>query len=131
MKYFYIFFYIVILLISSCGHNCKTDCIKYGLDENCCPKIDSTIAIKKAPLIKHVNIFLETSGSMVGYMPNSNPATDFQRIIPEILSSLSTNFSEIVNFYSIYKSNTPFKKLDLIEAREKILHGEFMLILNL
>jgi hypothetical protein len=124
MKYYYIFLLFGILL-SSCGHNCKTDCIDYGLDENCCPQVDSIVTNEKKSLIENVNIFLETSGSMVGYMPNSNPATDFQRIIPEILSSLNTEFPEIVDFYSIYKSNTPFEKLDLSDAREKILHGEF------
>lgn len=105
--------------------NCKQSCIEENLDNDCCPKIDSTDIQIPESSINEINIFLETSGSMQGYMPKSSPATEFQVIIPDILARLNGQFPGKINFYSIYKCNQAFSKLSLDIAREKILKGSY------
>jgi len=125
MRKIYLIIYVLSVLFSCKSNNCKQFCSEKGLDQNCCPKIDSSLISIVQPNIKEINIFLETSASMQGYMPRSNPATEFQTIIPDIISKLDENFKGKVKFYSVFKSNTPFTKMRLNEARENILKGGF------
>ncbi|HPE56886.1 MAG TPA: hypothetical protein PK904_10835 [Bacteroidales bacterium] len=124
MKYSYIFF-LVIILLSSCGHNCKTDCIKYGLDENCCPQVDSTFAKQKEPSINQINIFLETSGSMAGYMPSTQPATEFQKFITDIIERLNSQFDGKLHFYYMSESDKSSKKIQFTKVIDDVLYGKF------
>jgi len=113
-------------LLCSCNSEiCKQLCIEEGLDNDCCPKIDSTDLFLPASSIKEINIFLETSGSMEGYMPNLEPATNFQKIIPTIIEKIGILYPNKLNFYSIFDTKHPFSKLNIPTAREKILYGKF------
>jgi len=117
----------LLLMLMSCHNTCEVDktvALADGLDENYCPKVDTTLKLAE-PSIAQVNIFLETSGSMSGYMPLSDPATDFQKNIATILADLNLKYTNHVTFYSIFNSNTPFLKLENGVAKEKILKGAF------
>lgn len=107
------------------SNNCKQFCAENGLDNDCCPRIDSTVNPLPKPSIKNVNVFLETSESMQGYMPNSNLPTNFQVIIPTILERLNGAYAGKVNFYSVYNTSQPFQKLGLQQGRDKIFNGNF------
>jgi hypothetical protein len=106
------------------GDTRLSDCAQKGFDANCCPKPD-TSAIVKPSKIAGINIFVETSGSMAGYMPKDGTATDFQEMIPELTSSLNTNYPGKVHFYSIFDSKKQFDNLPVAEARDRILKGDF------
>ncbi len=114
------------LFLINCNNN---NCAKYGsqngLDLDCCPIKDSTINLLPKSSIKQVNVFLETSGSMKGFMPVSTPATKFQMVMPDFLSKLNSNSRINYNFYSIKESNSDCIKLEAKGARESILYGKF------
>jgi hypothetical protein len=114
---------ICIAVFSNCGKDANSEVATSTGD---CPQSDSisSAAVLKVSIGK-VNVFLETSGSMSGYMPNSEPATEFQKLIPDLVSILNTQYKQGVNFYSIYNSETNFKKLDISNARNKVLRGDF------
>ncbi len=118
---------ILIICISNCKSDTanQTECLEKKLDVNCCPQIDSTIKQLPKPNISTLNIFLETSGSMKGYMPSDTLITNFQTLIPEILSKLNTEFPQRVRFYSIHSSTAAFENLDLSTARRKVQKGDF------
>jgi PBP1b-binding outer membrane lipoprotein LpoB len=105
MKQLYSIILLSAILLSSCGggHNCKDDCAANGLDENCCPKVDSTIKALDKPSIKKINIFFDASGSMTGYMPSSKPSSAMQLLIPDIISRLKTQYPNTITFYPIYR----------------------------
>jgi hypothetical protein len=124
MKYLYIFIFIG-LLLNSCGYNCKKNCLNYGLDQNCCPPIDSTVAKLNAPFLEQVNVFLETSGSMAGYMPSSGSATEFQKLIIDIIERLNSQFDEKLHIYYMTESDKPCKSTGFGIARDDILFGRF------
>ena len=122
--------YSVVLLLffaalTGCKHNCSDNCAQNGLDENCCPKTDESFKPLPRSNIKTVNIFLETSGSMAGYMPTGGSATEFQKIIHDIVDRINGQFPNGVKFYSIYNSNTAFKLLDNFTASKNIISGTF------
>ena len=110
------------ILFFSCDHSRNSNYA--GLDVDYCPPVDSSIdAVAEIP-INRINVFLETSGSMAGYMPRSSPATEFQKVLPDVISLLNTK-NNLVKFYSIYNSKTKFSELEIGNARNKILNGDF------
>jgi hypothetical protein len=114
------------LLIGCGGNECKVDkevCASNGIDSNYCPKVDTTIKTLSQPSIKKVNIFFDASGSMTGYIPATQPSTELQIIIPDIISRLKTKYPNSITFYPIYNSNLPMKLMNLEEAQNKILYG--------
>jgi len=116
-----------LVLLQSCGGN-KCDMnermlSENNLDESYCPKIDSTIKPLPTPSIKTINIFFDASGSMSGFMPTTKPSSQFQILIPDIISKLETEFSSKINFYPIYNSSSPMKPLALNDAENKIIYG--------
>lgn len=114
MKYNIIIYTFFLFLISGCGRNtCEItqELLEINkLDVNYCPIIDSTIKSLPNPSIKEINIFIDASGSMTGFMPTSRPSTDFQILIPDIISNLETEFNGQINIYPIYNSKSPMKK---------------------
>lgn len=113
------------LLIGCNTNDSQKACIDNNFDSNCCPQIDTTAKLLPTPKISTVNIFLETSGSMEGYMPNDMPSTNFQNLIPEAISNLNAEYPSEVKFFSIYDSKHNFENVNLDNARNKILHGTF------
>jgi hypothetical protein len=115
---------ICIAAFSNCGKNGNSEV--GAISSGDCPQPDSTQSadVPKVSIGK-INVFLETSGSMSGYMPNSQPATEFQKLIPDLVSILNTQYNQTVNFYSIYNSETSFRRLDISDARSKVLRGDF------
>ena len=93
------------------------------LDDDCCPFADTGAPLIPAPDIKLVNIFIETSGSMSGYMPDGE-ITAFKRTIRDIISRINERFTNI-NSYSIYNSKTSFKRLDITTLENNIHKGKF------
>jgi hypothetical protein len=128
MKYNIIFYTFFLFLISGCGRNtCEITqelLEKNKLDDNYCPIIDSTIKSLPNSSIKVINIFIDASGSMTGFMPTSRPSTEFQILIPDIISKLETEFNGQINIYPIYNSNSPMKKSSSISDVQKgIIYG--------
>jgi hypothetical protein len=128
MKYNIIFYTFFLFLISGCGGNtCEITqelLEKNKLDDNYCPIIDSTIKSLPNSSIKEINIFIDASGSMTGFMPTSSPSTDFQILIPDIISKLETEFNGQINIYPIYNSKSPMKKSSSISDVQKgIIYG--------
>jgi hypothetical protein len=127
MKNFFLAFIGLSFLLTSCGGNeCKVGkemSAANGLDENYCPKIDTTIKPLSQPSIKKVNVFFDASGSMAGYMPSTKPSSELQIIIPDIISRLKTQYPNSVTFYPIYNSNSPMKSMNVEAAQDKILYG--------
>jgi hypothetical protein len=124
-KIYSVFLILLFATLTGCKHNCSDDCVQNGLDENCCPKPDESFKPLPKPNIKTVNVFLETSGSMAGYMPNGGSATEFQKIIHDVVDRINGQFPNGVKFYSIYNSNTAFKLLENSAASKNILSGNF------
>lgn len=127
-----VFFYMLALstYLSGCGGSqsislTQSDCQDKNLDLNCFPKPDSNKVKISSPHIRTINVFVETSLSMSGYMPAKDSATEFQTIIPEIISSLNTAYPQKINFYSIYDSKVAYTKLNLDTSRNRILAGRF------
>ncbi len=120
------FFLILIVWFANCtSKDHQSDCTLKKLDYNCCPTTDTSYTDLPAVSISSINVFVETSGSMKGYMPADAPATGFQKIIPEILSNLNTQQPGKVKFYSIFNSARPFENLDVATAINKIQYGKF------
>ena len=108
-------------LFLSCNSNkCRQLCTEKGLYENCCPKIDSTNLLTANAKIDKINIFIETSGSMAGYMPASKPATEFQLVITDILSKINSKFSGKVSIYFMAEQNKPCIKIDFEKAKNDV-----------
>lgn len=130
MKNIFIALISLTILLTSCGGSkCKVDkemCEANGLDENYCPKADTTITPLGKPSIKRINIFFDASGSMLGFMPTAKPTTELQILIPDIISKLRENPSYIVTFYPIYNSSSPMNSMDAKEAEEKIIFGNLV-----
>lgn len=129
MKYKIIFYASFLILISGCGGNkCEITqelLTENKLDENYCPIIDTTIKALPSPSIKEINIFIDASGSMTGFMPaKQTTTTQFQILIPDIISKLETEFNGKINIYPIYNSNSPMKKSSSISnVHNGIIYG--------
>src|SRR5206468_841483 len=130
-KNIFITFIGLLFILSGCtgcgGDECKVDnemCAANGLDENCCPKVDTALKPLEQPSVKKVNIFFDASGSMAGYMPSTKPSSELQITIPDIISRLKTEYPNSVTFYPIYNSNSPIKSMNVEEAQNNILYGK-------
>lgn len=121
-----VLFFILLFLIEGCTDECNQQCLEKNLDCNCCPNIDTVNVTNDSISINSINVFIETSGSMKGYMPNNNEEqTNFQTLIPEILLRLRGEVKK-TNLYSIFDSKSTFKKLDIDSARKNIItKGKF------
>lgn len=124
MKYTHFLIFISVFNFS-CGHNeCDLNLFSDEIDETYCPKIDTLSLPLDKPHIKKINIFLDASGSMEGYMPSTKPSSKFQKLIPDIFSHLSTKYPNSINFYPIYDSKSQRKPLALKTAETKIIYGQ-------
>lgn len=112
-----------ILFFAGCN-DCNNDCIQANLACDCCPLLDSNAAIIPKPDVKDIFVFLETSGSMAGFMPQSGTATTFQKVIPDLLSRLQSNISK-PQFYAITESNKSPIAFSSEQARDLMLKGGF------
>lgn len=107
-----LFLFLAYGLLAVC-HGCTPDqatvCSASGLDSACYPKLDTLHNPLLRAHVKQINFFLETSGSMEGFMPaNVKTTTDFQVLIPDILSRSQGNYQ--TNLYTIFDSESKFKK---------------------
>jgi hypothetical protein len=59
-------------------------------------------------------------------MPASKPATEFQLVITDILSKLSSKFSGKVSIYYMAEQNKPCIRIDFEKAKNDILNGNFI-----
>ena len=127
MKYNIVLFTTFLIFITGCIENnykiTKELLTENKLDENYCPIIDTTIKALPSPSIKEINIFIDASGSMTGFMPKEKPSSSFQILIPDIISKLETEFNGKVNIYPIYNSNSPMKSLPVSSVHNGIIYG--------
>jgi hypothetical protein len=114
------------LFLTSCGgdSNCNSDCVAVNLECDCCPAVDSSVAAMPKASLKTIAVFLETSGSMAGFMPNRGATTSFQRVVPDVLSRLQSS-TATTHFYSIKESSQKPLAYPLEQARDGILRGSF------
>lgn len=117
----------LLILLQSCGgKKCElTEQVisENRLDENYCPEIDTTIKPLPSPSINTINIFFDASGSMTGFMPTTKPSSEFQILIPDIISKFVSEFGGKVNFFPIYNSAAPMKSLAVNDAVNRIIYG--------
>lgn len=125
MKRVYLVILVLPLLLSCNSNNCKQLCSEKGLSEDCCPKIDSSYVELSKPRVNCINIFIETSGSMAGYMPAAQPSTKFQMLIPDIISKLNSKYASNVHVFYINEYNKPLIRVDFSKAKDDILGGKF------
>ena len=119
------FVFIISNLFCACGNVNSVKCSDYNLDENCCPQYDSLVFNQKKYDLNSINFFLETSGSMSGYMPSSNDATKFQISISDLLSTIGSELKDSIFIKSISDASKTFEDMDQKEARNNILKGKF------
>lgn len=74
--------------------------------------------------ITGVDIFMDASSSMKDFMPSKQPSTDFQKLIPDFISRLSSDFPGF-SFYTLILKNAPQKKIDLETIKKQIAIGTF------
>lgn len=110
------------IIIVGCADDCNIACTENKLECNCCPVLDTTSC--RQPIVGKVLIFLETSGSMSGYMPAGSTTTSFQRVIPNVISKLKSSFP--TEFYSIKESSQKPVSLDAEQASSQIIKGQFL-----
>lgn len=78
----------------------------------------------KKKLLSNINFFIETSGSMKGYMSPTSGATEFQQLLPDFLRRI--NDETVLNSYSIFDSKSIFKKENFrLLVESKIPKGGF------
>jgi len=88
-----------------------------------CPQTKQLVL--KPPDVKQLNIFMEVSGSMKGFMPASkNTTTDFQALVPDFISRLKRDVTS-TNFYTLAQKTGPIKQIDISTARQNIAFGNF------
>lgn len=87
----------------------------------CPPKKNNTVS---RPNIQGINVFMEVSGSMKGFMPSGSASTDFQKLIPDLLARLNTDLPQS-NFHVLAQANKPINKIDINTARNQIAFGRF------
>ena len=73
---------------------------------------------------KNLNLFIETSGSMSGFM--SHPGTDFQRDIWSVVEALNSRFSKNMNIMEMRSKDEPIYGLSAEIFREKLNTGGFV-----
>lgn len=118
--------FLVLTIVSSCRNSSD---VKYNAEQdssfisgsNCPPKKMSKLVNSK---IEQVNFFMEVSGSMKHFMPSSSSSTDFQKLVPDLLLRLNTDYP-VVNFYGLAQKNVAIKKSDINTVRDKIASGDF------
>lgn len=117
----------LLFIISGCSSNECTVTEKLltenHLEASHCPIVDSSNLLIGKPTIKRVNIFFDASGSMAGYMPSTKPSSEFQKLIPDIISRLQEDFKDSVFFYPIYSSSAELQSADLVKAAHDVLYG--------
>lgn len=124
MRHIYPILFLLLISFASCN-DCNKACVVKKFECDCCPKVDTIVKSLPKSSITAINIFLDISGSMDGFMPNAMPGTNFQRIIPEIISKLKSEYPNQVSFFSVYDLQNKMKTEDLENARDEILHGTF------
>lgn len=72
----------------------------------------------------NVNLFLETSGSMAGFM--SSKGTSFQKEVWSVVAGLDTKFSKLFNVFEIRSKTQPLNKLSVQKFRENLNTGGFV-----
>lgn len=104
----------------NCGHPCEgSQCV---LDNEGFPRKIVVAKIKSDTPLLGVNLFLETSGSMKGFMPsNSNSITEFQKVIPDFISRISDESK--LTFYSIFDSKSSFKRENVTKVNAELIPG--------
>lgn len=103
---------------NSCNHNPDE------FTEQACPTVLNEGAKRSADVPPSINVFLETSGSMFGFMP-ANTATNFQTDMWRLISSLNSAKKKGLSIYQVKDTNNPVKLLDIGSFREKMNSGEF------
>lgn len=77
------------------------------------------------PNIQGVNVFMDASGSMRDFMPSTQPSTDFQKLIPDLLSRLNSDFPGF-SFYALVQKNKPINIIDINTIKKQIAYGQFI-----
>lgn len=126
MKILYLILCILVLNVIGCSSECNEDCKQNNLDCDCCPQKDTSNFLKDTAKLEGVNVFIETSGSMSGLMPNKNSSqTEFQTILPDIFLRFRDEIRN-TSLYSIYDSKSEFKLLDIDSTRINLIpKGKF------
>lgn len=124
-KKIFIVFIFFLTALTGCSDNCNDSCYEKNLECDCCPKADTTNMGADSAKLSQINLFLETSGSMSGLMPQTEAQTEFQTIIPDILLRFRDEIKN-TKLYSIYDSKSEFKLLDIDSTRINLIpNGKF------
>lgn len=119
-KYLHLRLVIFAVIVSIIASGCGPPVYKYNIDQEGFPA--KIVTGKKAvePALEEVNFFLETSGSMKGFMPNNQfVITQFQKVIPDLLSRINEN--SILKFYSISDSKSKLTKESITQVNNQLI----------
>ncbi len=109
----------------SCSEDCSEDCISLKLDCDCCPHYDSVIVKSEKSIIDTVNVFIETSGSMKGFMVHKeDKPTEFQKVIGDLILRLKGEYPNTFVF-SIYDSKSQFVEVSVDSIVKNLAKGKF------
>jgi len=104
-------------IISGCS---DTD-IATGTGTTCPPRKEH-IPLKAS--LREIDIFMDVSGSMKGFMPVSKAATDFQVLVPDLMQRLNRDLPSAF-FFPLGQRGLPATAVDIRNAREQIAYGRF------
>lgn len=118
-------FFLLMVAFASCNEDCSDDCVNLKLDCDCCPHYDSTLTKTEPSKIDTLNIFIETSGSMKGFMVHKedNP-TEFQKVIGDLILRLKGEYPN-THVFSIYDSKSPFVEVTVDSVVKNLAKGKF------
>jgi hypothetical protein len=116
---------VIMFFLNGCsdsGQNVDVEVQSDGEQISKCPPKNET---KLPPSnIQGVNVYMEVSGSMKGFMPPSANTTDFQILIPDFLSRLNRDLVGF-HFYALAQEGQPIKKFTLDAAKYNVAYGKF------
>lgn len=95
-----------------------------GFTSDGCPSDTNESSKKSANLPSNINVFLETSGSMFGFMPAST-GTEFQTDMWRLISSLNNSKKKGLTVYQVKDTQSPMSTLNISSFRDKMNSGEF------
>lgn len=122
MKFLYLF--LILLGLSSSGCS-DTRTIPPGISEDGCPERDTTNISHEISSPARIKVYIETSGSMRGFMPTqADTETEFQKVISDLFLRLSGELTS-VEYYSIIETDMPVKRLTADSARISVIKGKF------
>ncbi|WP_316838604.1 hypothetical protein [Pedobacter gandavensis] len=123
MKTYHKLIALVFLGVLFSGCNEINDGVESSFKEDACLVNDKTKTEKKNGKAYTVNFFMETSGSMNGFM--SKKGTEFQKDIWALINLLDGNYPSGLSLFQVEAKGEPIKSSTMSDFRDKLNVGDF------